>query len=89
MLIFWFKYVNRALSLINVGRGEKYYHNAVSGKLKNEKVDKEVFECFIEKAHYVKGKNPLLCMFSLGGYTDYVKENAGEVLLLSIEDLYA
>ena len=157
MLIFWFKYVNRALSLINVGRGEKYYHNAVSGKLhdfmgnvfekmckeflmmkvgddrypiiteidnfqktiiddegkqkqievdiigkdgkdiliigeckfKNEKVDKEVFECFIEKAHYIKGKNPLLCMFSLGGYTDYVKENAGEVLLLSIEDLYA
>ena len=27
-------------------------------------------------------------MFSLKGYTDYVKENADGVLLLTIEDLY-
>lgn len=157
MLIFWFKYVNRALSLINVGRGEKYYYNSVSDKLhdfmgnvfekmckefllmkvgedkypiiteidnfqktiidaegkpkqieidiigkdgkdiliigeckfKNEKVDKEVFENFIEKAHCINAKNPLLCMFSLGGYTDYVRTHSGEVLLLTIEELYA
>jgi hypothetical protein len=27
-------------------------------------------------------------MFSLSGYTEYVKENAGDVLLLTINDLY-
>lgn len=54
----------------------------------NEKVDKETFEIFLEKAHYIKSKKPLLCMFSLKGYTDYVKENADGVLLLTIEDLY-
>lgn len=156
MLVFWFKYVNRAVSLINVGKGEKYYINSVSNKLhdfmgivfekmckeyllmkagegiypliteidnyqqtvlddenkhrqieldligkngkdilvigeckfKNEKVDKDVFESFLEKSHYIKSKKPLLCMFSLSGYTDYVKNHAGDVLLLTLEDLY-
>lgn len=156
MLVFWFKYVNRSLSLINVGKGERYYQNTVSiqlhdfmgsvfekmckeyllmkagedsypiiteidnyqktvlddegkpkqievdilgkdgkdvliigeCKFKNEKVDKDVFESFLEKAHYINSKKPLLCMFSLHGYTDYVKANAAGVLLLTIEDLY-
>ena len=57
-------------------------------KFKNEKIDKDVYESFIEKTRYIKGKNPLLCMFSLGGYTDYVKENDNGVLLLTIKDLY-
>ena len=155
-LAFWFKYVNRAVSLINVGKGEKYFYDSVADRLhdfmggvfekmckeyllmksgeagypmimevdnfqktviddegkpkqievdiigkdgkdiliigeckfKNEKVDKETFEIFLEKAHYIKSKKPLLCMFSLKGYTDYVKENADGVLLLTIEDLY-
>lgn len=157
MLVFWYKYVNRAVSLINVGKGENYYYNAVSDKIHdfmgkvfekickdfllmkvgennfpiiteidnfqksivddsgkqkqievdiigkdgkdilvigeckftNEKVDKEILNGFIEKTCYIKGKNPLLCMFSLSGYTDYVKENAGGVMLLTIEDLYS
>lgn len=156
MLIFWFKYVNRAISLINVGKGEKYYQESVSNKLhdfmgsvfekmckvylllragdefypmiteidnwqntiiddngnsvqieidivgkngknilligeckfENEKIDKETFEKFLGKARHVKSKNPLLCMFSLNGYTEYVQENAGDVVLLTIEDLY-
>ncbi len=157
MLIFWYKYVNRAVSLINVGKGEKYYYSSVADKLHdfmgnvfekmckefllmkvgendfpiiteidnfqktivdengkqkqieadiigktgkdilvigeckfmNEKIDKEIFDSFLEKAHYIKGKNPLLCMFSLRGYTDYVKENADGVMLLTIENLYS
>lgn len=156
MLVFWFKYVNRAVSLINVGKGEKYYQDFVSDKLhdfmgnvfekmckdyllmkagedtypliteidnyqksvldengkpkqieidilgtngkdvliigeckfQNEKVDKDTFDAFLEKAHYIKCKNPLLCMFSLSGYTDYVIKNAGDILLLTLEDLY-
>lgn len=156
MLVFWFKFVNRAVSLINVGKGEKYYTDSVDkqlhcfmgdvfekmckeylfmkageemypivteidnyqktvlddeGKQKqieidvlgkngkdiqiigeckfhNEKIDKAIFEEFLEKVRYIKAKNPLVCMFSLSGYTDYVKANAGDVLLLTIDDLY-
>ena len=156
MLVFWFKYVNRAVSLINAGKGEKYYLDSVSHQLhdfmgsvfekmckeylimksgeeefpiiteidnfqqtiiddagkkkqievdiigkngkdtlvlgeckfKNEMVDKETFESFLEKTSYIKSKKLLLCMFSLNGYTDYVKENAGDVRLLTLEDLY-
>ena len=66
MLVFWFKYVNRALSLINVGRGEKYYHNSVSDKLHDFMGN--VFE--------------KMCK-------DFLLMNAGEVLLLTIEDLYS
>ena len=156
MLAFWFKYVNRAVSLINVGKGARYYHEAVSNQLhdfmgsvfekmckeylirksgedcypmiteidnfqktvmdeegrpkqievdiigkngkdvliigeckfKNEQVDKAVFEEFLEKVDYIKSKRQLLCMFSLSGYTDYVRKNSDGVLLLTIEDLY-
>ena len=156
MLVFWFKYVNRALSLINAGRGEMYYKTNVAAKLhdfmgdvfekmckeylfmmagegsypiiteidnyqrtvldengkqkqleidilgkngkdvriigeckfKNEKVDKEVFEDFLEKTRYIGAKKPLICMFSLAGYTDYVKNNAGDVLLITLDSLY-
>jgi hypothetical protein len=156
MLVFWFKYVNRAISLINVGKGEKYYIDSVSKQLhdfmggvfekmckeylfmkvgedkypiiteidnyqktvfddegkkkqievdifgkngkeiqvigeckfQSEKVDKVTFECFLEKVQYINAKKTLVCMFSLAGYTEYVKENAGDVLLLTIDDLY-
>ena len=33
MVSFWFKYVNRAQSLINAGRGEHYYNHVVKGQL--------------------------------------------------------
>jgi hypothetical protein len=156
MLVFWFKFVNRAISLINVGKGEKYYIDSVSKQLhdfmgdvfekickeylfmkvgedkypivteidnyqktilddegkkrqievdilgkngkdiqiigeckfQSEKIDKATYEVFLEKVHYINAKKPLLCMFSLSGYTQYVKENAGDVLLLTIDDLY-
>ena len=57
-------------------------------KFRNEKVDRNTFEAFLEKAHYIKSKKALLCMFSLKGYSDYVMENADGVLLLTMEDLY-
>lgn len=33
MVSFWFKYVSRAQSLINAGRGEQYYEQVVKGRL--------------------------------------------------------
>jgi len=156
MLAFWFKYVNRAISLINVGKGERYYLDFVSNqihdfmgnvfekmckeflllksgddiypmitevgnyqktildderkrkqieidilgkagkdvliigecKFRNEKVDKGDLVNFVEKARYIKSEKTLLCMFSLSGYTEYVRENSEGILLLTIDDLY-
>ena len=156
MLTFWFKYVNRAISLINAGRGESYYLKSVSNclhdfmgsvfekmckeyllmksgddgflmiteavnfqqtiiddtgkqkqieidiigkngkdilliaecKFTNEPVNKEILDNFLEKVSYIKSRNPRLYIFSLNGYTDYVRENAENILLLTIEDLY-
>lgn len=33
MLVFWFKYVNRAISLINAGKGEKYFKDCVEKQI--------------------------------------------------------
>ena len=31
---------------------------------------------------------PIICIFSLGGFTKYVKENAGTCMLIGIDDMY-
>ena len=156
MLVFWYKYVNRDVSLINAGNGKAYYLNSVAPQLhhfmgtvfekmckeflfmkagqegyplvaeidnlkktvideeghqkqieidllgkngkdillvgeckfKESKVDKFEFETFLEKVKYVNVKDALVCIFSLSGYTDYVRDNSGNVQLLTIDDLY-
>lgn len=156
MLGFWFKYVNRATSLINAGNGDVYYHSNVkehlhdfmgkvfekmakeyltlnSGrddlpilteitdyqtslldeekkpkqieidllgkndknillvgecKFKNSPFDKAEFENLMDKVKYVPANNPIVCIFSLGGFTDYVKKNAGECRLIGIDEMY-
>ncbi len=156
MLVFWFRYVNKAISIINMGKGETYYRTSVANQLhdymggvfekickeylmmkagegpypviteisdfqktilddegkqrqieidllgkngkdvlligeckfRNEKVDKATFEEFLEKVRYIRTSKPLVCMFSLSGYTEHVKENAGDVLLLTIDNLF-
>lgn len=156
MLTFWFRYVNRAISLINVGNGARYYETNVKDKLhdfmgavfekmakeyllknsgfnniplmteisdyqnsfknkegniinieidlcgkenknivligeckfKNEKFDKNELISFRNKVNYLNADNAYLCIFSLSGYTDYVKENAGNIRLYTIEDMY-
>ena len=156
MLEFWFRYVNRATSLINAGRGEAYYHSYVKehmhdfmGKVfekmakeylmmnagrdglpvlteitdyqasvldenkkykqieidligKNDKnimlvgeckfkrspFDKAELENFLDKIKYIPVSNPQTCIFSLGGFTKYVKENAGTCMLIGIDDMF-
>ncbi len=78
----------RQIEIDIIGRDGKDILIVGECKFTNEKVNKEIFDSFMEKTHYIKGQNPLLCMFSLKGYTDYVVENAEGVILLTIEDLY-
>lgn len=156
MLEFWFRYVNRATSLINAGRGEVYYQSNVKehvhdfmGKVfekmakeylmmnagrdglpilteitdyqasvldenkkykqieidllgKNNKsimlvgeckfkrapFDKAELENFLDKIKYIPVSNPQICIFSLSGFTKYVKENAGTCMLIGIDDMF-
>lgn len=156
MLEFWFRYVNRATSLINAGRGEIYYQSNVKehvhdfmGKVfekmakeylmmnagrdglpilteitdyqasvldenkkykqieidllgKNNKsimlvgeckfkrapFDKAELENFLDKIKYIPVSNPQICIFSLSGFTKYVKENAGTCMLIGIDDMF-
>ena len=156
MTEFWFRYVNRATSLINAGNGAAYYYAHVKNnlhdfmgkifekmakeflmlhagkddfpilteitdfqdtvkneskelipveidllgksgknilllgecKFKNSPFDKAEYEKLLEKIKYIPATHPLICIFSLGGFTDYVKENAKNCKLINIEDMY-
>lgn len=156
MLEFWFRYVNRATSLIQSGNGDKYYETKVKGRLhefmgkvfekmakeylslkagsdgipiltditdyqtavldgggkqipieidilgksdndivligeckfRNEKFDKKELDRFTEKVRPFSYNGPVLCLFSLSGFSDYVRENSNGLLLIDIDRMY-
>ena len=156
MLEFYFRYVNRATSLINAEKGSLYYQSEVKehihdfmGKIfekmakeylmlhagtdgfpllteltdyqatviddekkqkqieidllgKNAKnillvgeckftksqFDKTEYEKLMDKIKYLPVSNPLVCIFSLSGFSDYVKDNAQNCKLIGIDDMY-
>ena len=57
-------------------------------KFKNTPFDKTEFDKLTEKIKYLPVTNPVICVFSLSGFTDYVKDNAKNCKLISIEDMY-
>lgn len=57
-------------------------------KFKNEAFDKTDLESLMDKIKYLPVNDPVICVFSLGGFTDYVKSAAGNCRLISIEDMY-
>ena len=156
MLEFWFRYVNRATSLINAEKGSLYYHSEVKNhihdfmgkifekmakeylmihagtdgfpllteisdyqatvidedkkqkqieidllgkngknillagecKFKNSQFDKTEYEKLMDKIKYLPVSNPLICIFSLGGFSAYIKENSQNCKLISLADMY-
>lgn len=57
-------------------------------KFKNSQFDKAEFERFLEKIKYLPVSNPTICIFSLKGFSDYVKKNAEKCKLIDINDMY-
>ena len=57
-------------------------------KFKSEKFDNKDLENFLKKVKLVKAENAFLCVFSLSGFTDYVKNNNKNILLVSIDNMY-
>lgn len=156
MLEFYFRYVNRATSLINAEKGKLYFqsevkdhihdfmgkifekmareylmlHSGTDGfplltevtdyqatvideeknqkqieidvigknakkillvgecKFKKSQFDKPEYEKLMDKIKYLPATNPLICIFSLAGFTDYVKANAKNCKLIEIDDMY-
>lgn len=156
MLEFWFRYVNRATSLINAEKGSLYYQSEVREhihdfmgkifekmakeylmlhagtgdiplltevtdyqtsvidedkkqkqieidllgknaknillvgecKFKKSQFDKVEYEKLMDKIKYLPVSNPLVCIFSLSGFSDYVRENAQNCKLIGIDDMY-
>ena len=156
MLEFYFRYVNRATSLINAEKGRLYYqaevkahihdfmgkifekmakeylmlHAGTDGfplltevtdyqaavideeknqkqieidllgkntrnillvgecKFKKTQFDKTEYEKLMDKIRYLPVSNPLVCIFSLNGFTDYVRDNAKNCKLIGIDDMY-
>ena len=156
MLEFWFRYVNRATSLINADNGEVYYYSSVKDclhdfmgkvfekmakeyllahagtgdlpiltditdyqdtvldedknqkqieidllgkngkqillvgecKFKNSEFDKAEYEKLLDKIQYIPANNPIVCIFSLGGFSEYVKDNSKGCKLISLDEMY-
>jgi len=57
-------------------------------KIKNSPFDKTEYEKLMDKIKFIPANQPLLYIFSLHGFTDYVKENAKNCKLISIEEMY-
>ena len=56
-------------------------------KFKNSPFDKTEYEKLMDKIKFISANQPLLYIFSLHGFTDYVKENAKNCKLISIEGM--
>ena len=57
-------------------------------KFKNEAFNKADLESLMDKIKYLPVTEPVICIFSLSGFTDYVKSKAKNCKLISIEDMY-
>ena len=60
-------------------------------KFKNEKIDKEIFETLVRRSKLISGNYNVttLILFSLSGFTDWVKSTGmSNVKLITVEDLY-
>lgn len=60
-------------------------------KFKNEKIDKNIYETLVRRSKAISCKYPVkqYLLFSLHGYTDWIKENVEDTIkLISLDDLY-
>jgi AAA+ ATPase superfamily predicted ATPase len=58
-------------------------------KFKNAPFDKADYDNLTDKIKYLSVIHPCICIFSLSGFTDYVRNNAEHCRLYSIEDMYS
>ena len=79
----------RQIELDVVGKNGKDIVLLAECKFKNTPFDKGELENFLEKIRYIPSHKGFLCLFSLSGFSDYVKEHAQGISLIGIEKMYA
>ena len=57
-------------------------------KFKKSQFDKVEYEKLMYKIKYLPVSNPRVCIFSLRGFSDYVKENAQNSKLIGLDAMY-
>ena len=57
-------------------------------KFKYSQFDKTEYEKLLDKIKYIPTTNPVVCVFFLGGFSEYVKENASDCKLITLDDMY-
>jgi len=84
MLIFWFRYVSRAASLINAGKGKLYYENVVKGRL--HEFMGPVFEDMAKEYIWRNiGTDGIPLMTEIGEYQASVKDAEGKIRQIEID----
>ncbi len=71
-----------------LGKNDKNILLVGECKFKNSTFDKSDLEKFMDKIKYLAVTDPIICIFSLSGFSDHVKNNAGNCRLIGIEDMY-
>ncbi|MBR6294004.1 MAG: AAA family ATPase [Lachnospiraceae bacterium] len=71
-----------------LGKNDKNILLVGECKFKNSSFDKSDLEKFMDKIKYLTVTDPIICIFSLSGFSDHVKNNAGNCRLIGIEDMY-
>jgi hypothetical protein len=57
-------------------------------KFRSESFGKTELDAFLDKVEALDCGEPYLILFSLSGYTDYVKNKAENAKLLTLSDMY-
>ena len=57
-------------------------------KFKNIQFDKEEYLKLLDKVKYIHANNPEIYIFSLGGFSKYVRENVAASNLISLDEMY-
>ncbi len=84
MLDFWFKYVNRATSLINAGNGEVYYYSNVKEKL-HDYMGKVFEKMASEYLLMHAGQSDIPILTEIVNYQDTVKDENGDKKQIEID----
>lgn len=71
-----------------LGKNDKNIRLVGECKFQNSAFDKAELEKLMDKIKYLPAIDPVICIFSLHGFTDYVKNNAKNCKLISIDDMY-
>ena len=78
----------RQIEIDLLGKSDKKICLVGECKFTNKAFDKAELETLMDKISYLPVKDPIICIFSLNGFTDYVKNNAKMCKLISIGDMY-